>query len=293
MLNREGDRFKIADPDLGNITCICDGTSVNVRLPDTEYGFKGKCDNYQVFATLDGEPMTYAGPFLGRLPDSRNFVEDPADHDRTRRCPPEYVTKLTMVHFEDEVISMDGNYKANVHSMVPYEALTVHVPPGTPAFQHTHRAKQLWNYVFGLRRARIERKFGHFDRHRFFHYTLRSTPMIALMFRAMWNAELIKRRLQGPSLNYREELCDGRLLGRQWGQVCTCQWSGLWYAGNPKRTQFLAYRDILRDAYVATHGLVARVSRYSQNESLADRREREGNRTPAEAAGLVERVLFF
>ena len=51
MLNREGDRFKIADPDLGNITCICDGTSVNVRLPDTEYGFKGKCDNYQVFAT--------------------------------------------------------------------------------------------------------------------------------------------------------------------------------------------------------------------------------------------------
>lgn len=293
MLNREGDRFKIADTLLGNITCICDGTSVMKRAPDSDFGFKGKCDNYQVFSTLDGELMTYAGPFLGRLTDARNFVEDPADHERTMRCLPEYVTHLTMVHFEEEVIAMDGIYKANVHSMVPYENVAVVVPPGTPAFQHEHRSKQVWNYVFSLRRARIERKFGQLDRHRFFHYTLRSTSMVALMFRAMWNAELIKRRLDGASLNYSDELCDGRLLGRQWGQVCACHWAGMWYAGGAKRRQFLRYRDILRDAYVANHGLVARVSRPSQHESLADKREREDNRTLAEVVGLVEPVLYF
>ena len=85
MLNREGDRFRIADPLLGNITCIVDGTSVNRRGPDSDYGFKGKCDNFQVFSTLDGELMTYSGPFLGRLTDARNFVEDPTDTEQETR----------------------------------------------------------------------------------------------------------------------------------------------------------------------------------------------------------------
>ena len=99
--------------------------------------------------------------------------------------------------------------------------------------------------------------------------TLDRRSMVALMFRAMcgetcrpchaasamWNAELIKRKLERATLNYSDELCDGRLLDRQWRSVCACQWSG-------KCRQFLTYRDIL--------GLVARVSRHSQHEYLAD-----------------------
>ena len=73
------------------------------------------------------------------------------------------------------------------------------------------------------------------------------------MFRAMWNAEMLKRKLEGASVNYSDELCDGRLLGRQFGHVCTCQWKGLWYSGGNKRRQLTRYRDILRDSYVASH----------------------------------------
>ena len=113
------------------------------------------------------------------------------------------------------------------------------------------------------------------------------------MFRAMWNAEMLKRKLEGASVNYSDELCDGRLLGRQFGHVCTCQWKGLWYSGGNKRRQLTRYRDILRDSYVASHGLVARVSRPSQHESLADERKREDNRTLAEVVGLAEAVVYF
>ena len=123
-------------------------------------------------------------------------------------CSPEYVTPLTFPHRKNECIGMDGGYKANLHAFVPYEGVD---PLATDV---TSRKRRLWNYLFSLVRARIERKFGELDRHKFFHFCTRTVTTVALMFRMMWNAEVIKAR-EAPTTAYQDELVASFLEYRQ------------------------------------------------------------------------------
>ena len=111
----------------------------------------------------------------------------------------------------------------------------------------------MWNYLFTLRRARIERKFGQLDRHKFFHYCLRTVATVALMFRLMWNGEIIKARCS-PSLAYRDELVLSSTIARNLSPRCTCNWVGMWPATHIMRTALTDYRDALSDDYLAKHG---------------------------------------
>ena len=185
---------------------------------------------------------------------------------------------------------MDGGYKATLHSFIPYEAQKDQGSPEyaamSPLERVMNRMNRCWNHVFGIRRSRIERTFGELDRHRFIHYTLRSPWMVALLFRLIWNAEIMKilkgeeaRTQQGrpPYECYETELYPGTQLRREFGPVCTCRWTGAWYAGHPKRMQVLQYRDILRNAYWLSSGGRVRASRLSAHSSRADRQDRLDN----------------
>ena len=46
MLTRVNERFAQSDPEMSNVTCLADGTSVNIKMPDRESSFKGKCANF-------------------------------------------------------------------------------------------------------------------------------------------------------------------------------------------------------------------------------------------------------
>jgi len=240
--------------------------------------------------------MAYSGPWTGRLTDVRNFCQD-QDAERKKYCPEEYITNFDFEHGQDEAFASDGIYKANLHCIVPYETekLTdAEFDLLSVAQQRRIREEQLWNKVFSYRRARIERRFGQLDRHRFFHYTLRSIPMIALLYRAMWNAEIIKQEIEAsPSPNYADELLPGKRVVRHFGDACTCAFDGMWYSGHPKRTQFLAHRDDLRRAYVTTNGMSVREGRPSRHESKADTMERALEMPLTQVAGLTEPRLFF
>lgn len=286
MLSRETERFSMADPNMANVTAIGDGTSVNVRLPDRESGFKGKCTNFQVLTKLNGDLMIYSGPFTGRLTDSRNFCEDPTDAERIKFCPARLVTRLTFPHRKNECMGMDGAYKANLHGFVPYEA----VPED--ATDVPNRKKRLWNYLFALRRSRIERKFGQLDRHKFFHYCLRTVSTVALMFRLMWNAEIIKARAT-PSLAYADELVQSSTLARDLGPACDCNWAGMWPVTHPQRVALTTYRSALCDDYVAKNGFEVRITRPSQHESKAKKRERDDNTPLAVVSGQAKFVIKF
>jgi len=178
---------------------------VNVRLHGSEHGFKGKCGNYQIFCTLDGELMAYSGPWTGRLTDIRNFCQDD-DAERKVHCPDDLITTFTFRHFEDEGFCSDGIYKANLHCIVPCvtqrmtDAEFAALPPH---LQRRTRQEQLWNRVVCYRRSRIERRFGQLDRHRFFHYTLRSIPMMALQgitrYHKVWAQAALGRRGKASS----------------------------------------------------------------------------------------------
>jgi len=295
MKTRCLERFNMADPVLGNITCILDGTALMVRLQGSEHGFKGKCANFQVFCTLDGELMTYSGPWTGRLTDIRNYCQDD-DAERKKHCPEHLITSLNFVHYEDEAFSCDGIYKASLHCIVPYQTAKTtdaEFSALTTAQQRTVQEQQLWNQVVCYRRSRIERRFGQLDRHRFFHYTLRSIPMTALLFRAMWNAELTSREIEGPSSLYSGELWPSQLVQRHFGAVCTCNFNGMWYAGHPKRAQFDKHRDDLCQAYIAKEGMSTRMPRPSGHQSMREKVEQRDEMPLTQIAGVTEPRLFY
>ena len=295
MKHRCNERFNVVDPILGNISCILDGTAVNVRLHAKEFGFKGKCANFQVLTTLDAELMTYSGPWTGRLNDARNFCQDD-DHERTKHCPLDLITELTFEHGEDEAIAADGAYKASLHCIVPYETekLTEAEFNALPAAtKRVIREQQLWNQVFAYRRSRIERRFGQLDRHRMFHFTLRSIPMIALLFRAMWNAEIIQLQATSARHKYSDELFSFHAVPRSLGGPCTCAFQGMWYADHAKRLQFNQHRDDLRRAYVSKYGMSVRMPKPSGHESKADKEDRLMDMSLLEVLGYTERRLFY
>lgn len=286
VLTRVNERFTYADPLMANVTCFADGTSVNVRLPDVESGFKGKCANFQVLTMLNGEPMAYSGPYTGRLTDARNFCQDSADAERTKFCEDCLVTELAFDHHLLECIGMDGIYKANLHAFVPYEA----VPSDTTDV--TSRKRRMWNYLFTLRRARIERKFGQLDRHKFFHYCQRTVATVALMFRLMWNGEIIKAR-RSPSHAYRDELVASSTIARDLGPKCACNWDGMWPVTHSMRTVITNYRDALSAAYLANHGWRVRIARPQGHESEKKKRDRDDNAPLVVTQGLAEFVHDF
>ena len=287
MLTRVNERFAQSDPEMSNVTCLADGTSVNIKMPDRESGFKGKCANFQVLTMLNADLMTYSGPFTGRLTDCRNFCEDATDAERTKFCDPSFVTRLSFDHNVKECIGIDGIYKANLHSFVPYEGVNEH------ATDVTSKKRRMWNYLFTLCRARIERKFGELDRHKFFHYCLRTVTTVALMFRLMWNAEIIKAR-QNPSMAYQDELVPSSAVARSLGPKCDCNWSGMWPVSHPMRTVITQYRDALCDDYVLRHPeRDVRPPRPSKHESDAKKRERDDNTPLAVKMGLAKSVIRF
>ena len=211
---------------------------------------------------------------------------DITDVERLKFCDPNYVTPLTFPHKKNECIGMDGGYKANLHALPPYEA----VPED--ATDVTSRKRRLWNYLFSLVRARIERKFGQLDTHKFFHFCTRTVTTVALMFRLMWNAEIIKARLT-PTMAYQDELVPSSTLRRSLGPECDCAWTGMCPAVNAWRGVINTYRDDLCDDYVRRNGFFVRISRPPKHESKKKKRDRADNTPLAVVLGHAVQMIRF
>jgi len=266
MLTQLHRRFELADEFLPNVVFLLDGTTIDVRMHESQKGHKGYNANFQVLHDVSGELMTYAGPFSGRLPDNRNFNKWESDTLRVNGfCDPRCITELSFPHGRHELILADGIYKANVHCMVPYEGVPDQPQP-TAARQL--RTQMCYNRHAKIVRSRVERRYSALKSHNLVQRTDRTITTIALLWRLLWNAEMVRINLKkerGQPSSAVDELCDGR--GRDFGDCCTCNWSGMWYAGHPERDSILAYRDAYREYIWGRTNGVMRISHISAHAS--------------------------
>ena len=79
------ERFRFRDRLFPTVTSIVDGVPVYVRADDTHYNGKKKRKylSFQVFVTLDGDPLAYVGPHEGSRHDSKCFRSSPFVTHRT------------------------------------------------------------------------------------------------------------------------------------------------------------------------------------------------------------------
>jgi len=270
MLTQLHRRYDLADGVFHNCVYLLDGTTVDVRLHDSQAGHKGWNANFQVLHDVSGEFITYSGPYSGRLPDCRNFNGDPTDVLRvTGFCDPACITPLRFPHKQDEIIVADGIYKANLHCMVPYEGIDADPDPTRPL---ETRKKMCFNRHMKIVRSRVERRYAAFKGHNMFQSTARTVTAVALFWRVTWNAEMEKINLdkdQGQPTSVVDEVYDGR--ARYLGEDCQCDWNGMWYANHPSRHRFLQYRDAYCEYLWSTTNGRMRISRISANASKVRR----------------------
>ena len=259
-LNRWAQRLEKVDPDLGNVTFILDGTVVSYRAPDCEHGHKGKGILFEIAHVLDGSFAAYSGPFRGKRHDARAFGE--GMHDPEVMVPgidPSLVTPFDHPHGQHEIVSADNGYDANLHCMTMWKALD------NADISLATRKKRLLIQKFKYVRSRCERKYAELDRHHFLHSCNRSAGMMALLFRLIWNAEILKENAS-PNNNYADELVTPAQRPRELGDPCTCQWHGMWYAGDPHRRQLNEERQRVAEAlWTKEHGRI-RMPRPPKND---------------------------
>ena len=133
-----------------------------------------KVVHFQCFICLDGEPFHYTGPCVGRRHDAADFhtsTMDPA-------CSPQYFVGSMFPHHVMECVGGDAGYIGCAHCLTPFKA---------PLTAQQDNFNKWWK----LPRSRVERWFAHLDRHRFMWFCNREYDTVSIMFRLMWNAEIL------------------------------------------------------------------------------------------------------
>ena len=177
------------DPRFGHVTCVVDGTPVYVRGGNDAYNLHrhDKVVHFQCFICLDGEPFHYTGPCVGRRHDAADFhtsTMDPA-------CSPQYFVGSMFPHHVMECVGGDVGYIGCAHCLTPFKA---------PLTAQQDNFNKWWK----LPRSRVERWFAHLDRHRFMWFCNREYDTVSIMFRLMWNAEILLWRHEAHDCGYNE-----------------------------------------------------------------------------------------
>lgn len=222
-------RFDVVDPLFAHVTCIVDGTPVFVRGDDDDYsGHRhGKVLNFTAFVCLDGRPLHYTGPVIGRRHDAAAFHTDTMQ----AACTESYFSGAMFRHYQAECVGGDAGYQGCAHCFTHYKALG-----GNPLTDVQSGFNRWWRRI----RSRIEHRFAYFDRHRFMWYCIRDHDTIALMFRIMWNAEAIMWSSSNHSCGY-TDLYPARQVQRDLGPLCECNWTARPSAEHLHRIR--VYRD--------------------------------------------------
>jgi hypothetical protein len=210
-------RFRARDnaPQFRRITLLVDGVPLYMKGGDMYFNAKKqrKYLSIIVYTAVDGVPLAYTGPFIGRRHDSRAI----------RHRPP----KVLANHYRWELIGADGAFVSCAHCVVPFDRKELRTKDNNV----TMRRYNKWHSKI---RSRIERRFGYLNRHALMSSRVGYRPLlVVLLWRALWNLESYKLESQLESntdCTYRDYYTSDSTDSED---VCDCCADGSWKAGAP------------------------------------------------------------